>query len=419
MRIAAFVVEFPSLSETFVLNQLTGLLDRGHDVEVFPLLQGDLQHKHEDVDRYRLMERAVFPRPAPRGVVAKLTSGLALAGSHLAARPVVSLRCLNPRLLDSLASPFNVLRAAEPILRGAGKSPVHFDVVHAHFGPAGIRAAQLLEAKVLSGPLVVTFYGNDVHQVPKLRGRDVYRRMFQTAERIFALSERMAQQLISLGAPAKKVAVHHLGVDPDRFLAAELNTSSSPRNDAAVEILTIARLVEKKGVGYALEAVAELRRNYLPVRLTIVGDGPLRGELEETAKRLGLSPESVRFLGAQPSSKVRELLQSAQILLAPSVSSRDGDEEGTPTVILEAMASGLPVVATTHSGIPEQVRHGVTGLLAPERDAEALARLLTVLVVDAERRSQYGRRGREIVLNQFDVRRLNDQLESSYRELAA
>ena len=83
------------------------------------------------------------------------------------------------------------------------------------------------------------------------------------------------------------------------------------------------------------------------------------------------------------------------------------------------MASGLPVVATTHSGIPEQVRHGVSGLLAPERDAEALARLLAGLVVDAERRSQYGRRGREIVLNQFDVRRLNDQLESSYRELAA
>ncbi len=171
-------------------------------------------------------------------------------------------------------------------------------------------------------------------------------------------------------------------------------------------------MVEKKGLEVGLRAFALLRRELPGATWHIVGDGPLRPHLEALRQQLSLA-DSVLLHGTLPHPEARRVLDQAHILVAPSVTAQDGDQEGIPVVIMEAMAAGLPVVSTRHSGIPELVEDGVTGLLVPERDPEALAQALRRLVLDAPGWPEMGRRGRAIVERDYNTRRLNDRLEQT------
>jgi colanic acid/amylovoran biosynthesis glycosyltransferase len=151
-------------------------------------------------------------------------------------------------------------------------------------------------------------------------------------------------------------------------------------------------------------------------RVSLVGDGPLRGELEESCERLGLSGR-VSFLGARTQDEVMALLARAHLFAAPSVTGRDGDEEGIPTTLMEAMAVGLPVVATRHAGIPELVEDGVSGLLVGERDVDALAGALRTVLADPRRGVEMGAAGRARVASRFDAAATDARTVDLYREL--
>jgi colanic acid/amylovoran biosynthesis glycosyltransferase len=148
--------------------------------------------------------------------------------------------------------------------------------------------------------------------------------------------------------------------------------------------------------------------------LVVIGDGPERGRLEKQAAALG---ERVRFLGALDAGAVAEWMQRAALLAAPSLTARDGDAEGLPTVIVEAAASALPAVATRHSGIPEAVTEGETGFLVPEGDAEALADRIALLLGSIDLRERMGRAARAMAEAKFDVHRQTAQLEDMYDRL--
>lgn len=187
-------------------------------------------------------------------------------------------------------------------------------------------------------------------------------------------------------------------------------------DDKAIHILTIARLVEKKGVYYAIKAIKKLIQNSYKIRYSIAGDGKLRDELENLISELGLEKE-VQILGWKNHDDIIQLFLNADILLAPSVTSKDGDQEGIPNVIKEAMALGLPVVSTYHSGIPELVEDNVTGYLVPERDANALADKIAYLCDNTNIWPELGVAGRKRVEAGFDSDNLNDLLEKIYSEL--
>jgi glycosyltransferase involved in cell wall biosynthesis len=280
-------------------------------------------------------------------------------------------------------------------------------LLHAHFGEAGVAALSIRRACGL--PLVTSFHGRDVAKPAARRyGRLLYRGLFRAGAAFTVVSRHMRGQLIALGAPAERVHLIRTGVDPSEI--AFVPRAPAP---AGVRLITIGRLVEKKGTRDAIEALARLRDSFPDLTLTIVGDGPLRGMLERQARRLGVAGR-VRFCGAlAPAQALAELMQ-AQICALPCVTAADGDQEGAPVVLMEALASGMPVVSTLHAGVPEIVEHGVSGYLAPEGDAAAFAALLARLLGEPERWPAMGGAGRRRIEAEFDLCAAAADLERLY-----
>jgi colanic acid/amylovoran biosynthesis glycosyltransferase len=406
MRIAHFVDWFPSVSETFILNQLTGLIDRGHEVEIFAASAGDRKVVHADVHKYGLLERARYHGivPPPRA----LQKAFWVAQNR---KRILQLLRRRPGMLAAprLALSPSLWRKTQ-MLNGACRA---FDVVHCHFGPNGILAASLRELASLSGPVVTTFYGYDLSKFLSAHGKDAYRFLFARGDLFLPISERFKRQLVELGCPPEKIIVHRIGVDVRCFRPKAYRETA----DCAIRILTIARLVEKKGVAYGIEAVAQLTRRYPDIEYTIVGDGPLRAALDDLICRRGLAAR-VQLLGWKSQEEVAVFLRNADILLAPSVTSADGDQEGTPTVLMEALAQGIPVVSTRHSAIAEVVPDGAAGFLVPERDAAAVAEKLALMIERRHCWPAMGAAGRKHVESYYDIEKLNDRLVDIYSALA-
>jgi glycosyltransferase involved in cell wall biosynthesis len=180
-------------------------------------------------------------------------------------------------------------------------------------------------------------------------------------------------------------------------------------------ILSVGRLVEKKGMEYLIKAFARIAGEVPEARLEIAGDGPLRPSLERLTSDCGLSAR-VTLRGSLPHRAVATSMQNASIVCQPSVTAADGDSEGLPTTVLEAVATAKPLIGTRHGGIPEVVVDGATGFLVPERDVPALANRLLLLLKNAELRKRMGEAGRRRIEEHFDLRKQSRRLEEIYSE---
>jgi colanic acid/amylovoran biosynthesis glycosyltransferase len=288
------------------------------------------------------------------------------------------------------------------------------DVIFAQFGTNAVLAQQVRDICRLRVPLVATFLGYDLSQLLKGKKPAFYSRLFARGELMLPLSDFFRERLISIGCPPGKIRVHRLGVDTTRFAFRErARTEGAP-----TRFVSVCRLVEKKGLETGLRAFALLQREGPEASWHIVGDGPLRPRLEEMLRALSLT-ERVVLHGTLPREGVRQVLDESHVLLAPSVTAANGDQEGTPVAIMEAMAAGLPVVSTRHSGIPELVQDSVTGFLVPERDPDALAYAMRQLALTPERWAEMGRRGRAVVEREYDARVLNDRLVEILMDVAS
>lgn len=406
MRVAFLVNFFPNLSETFILNQATGLLDRGCEVDIYAGRSAGMLAIHPDVENYRLHERTHY---------------LLISHNYVSyilqefGRPLVNFFKVggSPRLSTILrygqrVMPLRLLREAAACL---DREP--YDVVHCHFGPNGLRGMMLREMGLIRGKLVTSFYGYDVTRYVRQHGRHCYDRLFREGDLFIAPGEAMRRQLVELGCDESKLLVHHLGVSLDRFSGADRHPLP---DDGSVRIVTVSRLVLKKGIEYGIRAVAELVKAGHRVTYTIVGDGPLRARLERLVQALGLGGV-VKLVGWKRRPEVVDILSLSDVLLAPSVTGRNGDQEGTPVVLMEARAMGLPAVSTWHSGIPEIVEDGVSGYLVPERDVAALAEKLAYLAERPQVRTRMGQAGRKGVKERYNIDVLNDRLVETYRVL--
>lgn len=300
-------------------------------------------------------------------------------------------------------------------LRGAFKANAELlrvaqgaSLLHAHFGEAGIAALPVQRRTGL--PLITSFHGRDVAK-PSARpyGRLLYRRLFRRGAAFVVVSERMREQLVQLGAPPERVHLIRTGVDLQEI-------PFSPRawpDDGNVRLLTCGRLVEKKGTRYAIEALARLRGRYPHLQLTVIGEGPLRPALERQAQACGVA-DQVHFLGVQPVERVIEEMLASHIFVLPCVTAADGDQEGVPVVLMEAQATGMPVISSQHAGVPEVVQHGITGYLAQERNIEQLGALLATLIDNPAQWPEFGAAGRQRIVAVFDVNHAAAGLEALY-----
>jgi colanic acid/amylovoran biosynthesis glycosyltransferase len=398
MKIAFMVGEFPALSETFILDQITALIARGHTVSILAEREGRDPEEHPDVARFALRAITRYER-LPDGFLRRLAA-LPSAWRGTAAH----WRALDVARFGGMAASLRLSWGVH-LCDDDGD----FDIVQCHFGALGLKAVLLRRIGALRGRIVTAFHGEDVTNYPRRFRGNHYAELFAHGDLFLPISARWNAQLEAMGCPREKIRVHRMGIDLRNF-PARATRPASP----VVRLLSVSRLVEKKGIGDAIRAVA---RCAVPVEYVVAGDGPLRAELEALARELNVAPR-VRFVGAQMREQVAALLAEADVFVAPSVTAADGDIEGIPVSIMEAMAAGLPVVSTHHSAIPELVGDGVTGMLVPERDVGALARCIDALASDVLRRERMGAAGRARVAESFEIGALTAQLEAHYRALS-
>lgn len=408
MKIALFVDQFPKVSETFILNQIDGLLAHGHEITIFPRKASGESRIHSIVKSRRLIEKTHFPPNVPHSLADKLGFYIRYLTLNLTHGKSVSLMRDTFGQHSYIGNWRNAFTTAEPVLHHGGR----FDVILAHFGPNGVRANWYRDAGLINGPLVTVFHGYDLSNVLHRHNEQIYDLLFREGDLFLPISHYWLEKLRILGCPAQRIKVHHVGIDCAQFaLQARTREANKP-----TVMISVARLVEKKGIEYAIRAVARLVASELNIQYRIIGDGPLLASLKQLVSEMHLH-EYVVFLGAKTSDEVIHELSRAHLFLAPSVTSHCGDMEGIPTVLMEAMAAGLPVISTLHSGIPELVEDGVSGKLVGERDVQALAHALHELVADVKQWPAMGAAGREKVLREFNIEKLNERLERLFEKL--
>ncbi len=357
-----FVVDyFLSPTRPFILNQITGLLDRGHDVHIFALKYAKISWPKNtfppEISRYKLEERTYIK-----------------------------------------------------------KLPVHtkkFDIIFCQFGELGNMMLHCKQQPEPTPKLVVCFRGADASS-KLLSNPHLYDTLYEKGDCFLPVSDHFATNLIAHGCPPNKVVVHHSAIDCTNFLY----TKRTWPEDNIIRILSLTRLHKGKGIEYALEAIAHVAKKYPAIQYNIYGRGNVQQKkaLTMQIRQLGLEA-FVEIHEVIPHSEVIKQLLGSHIFLLPSYTTPGGKEEGIPNAIMEALATGLPVVSTYHGGIPEVVEDGVSGLLVSEKDSYGLAQAILDLIAHPESWSDMGRAGRKKIEQNHSIANEIKKLENLFQRL--
>jgi glycosyltransferase involved in cell wall biosynthesis len=387
-KVAYIMSRFPKLTETFILYEMLALEQQGVQVELYPLLRERAAVMHPEA--VAMLERAHF-------------------------QPFLSWQILRSQMRFLRRKPRAYLGTLWTLLRSTWGSPNFFfgalgifpkavyfaelmaddrvQHVHAHFANHPAAAAFIIHR--LSGiPYSFTAHGSDLHV-----DRHMLREKVAEAAFVVPISDYNKELIVTeCGEQFRhKVLVIHCGVDTQVFQPVEHKPVDGP-----LAILCTGTLHEVKGQTFLIEACRLLNERNIAFTCNFVGDGPDHSALAEQIAAAGLN-EHVHLLGHRTREEVAELLRGADVVVVPSVPTKGGKREGIPVVLMEAMGSGVPVIASGISGIPELVEHEVSGLLTPPRDARALAAALERVCGDALLRERLGQAGRAKVVREFDL----------------
>lgn len=405
MKIAIIARKFPLLSETFILNQIAGLIERGHEVDIYAYELGDTFKMHPLVQKYQLLDRTYYAG-IPANYYLRALKGMRLLLTNFFKIPLL-LHSLNIFKYGRSATSLKLLYTAILLI---DKEP--YDIIHCQFGDVGLVGTTLRNLGILKGKLITHFRGSDISEYIRQFGDDFYNQLFNTGDIFLSNCEYFKHRLVKLGCDEKKVVVYRSGIDCSRFVF----TPRRLHPDDRVRIVTTGRLVEKKGVEYGIRAVAKLVKANHNIEYNIVGDGPLKDDLQQLIQELDVS-DTIKLLGQKQQKELIEILNNSHIFIAPSVTSKNGDQDAPVNVLKEAMAMGLPVVSTHHGGIPELVEDGISGFLVSERDANTLAEKLGYLSEHPESWSEMGQAGRAHVEEHYNIDKLNEYLVEIYQQV--
>ena len=343
--------------------------------------------KRENAAQFAVSEIEIIPKPR----------------THWLRRIFVKqLRTAPPQIYASEAR--RILRELERVQARA---------MHIYFGHIGVHLLPLMAISPI--PIIVSFHGADAMvDLDKKAYRVAMQTMLQKVALVLVRSQSLADRLIALDCPAEKIRIHRTGIPLDQFPFRQ----RTPPADGAWKLVQACRLIPKKGLHTSLRAFAKFQERYPQASFTIAGEGALREDLIDFARTMD-PPLNVNFTGFLQQEKLRELFAEAHFFLHPSEIGRDGNQEGVPNSMLEAMASGVPPLATFHGGIPEAVENGVSGILAKEGDHETLAAGLLSLAENRERYEAMSREAARAVREKFELSAQIATLESFYDEVIA
>src|SRR5205809_6985603 len=284
-------------------------------------------------------------------------------------------------------------------------------LLHIYFGHIAVHLLPLI--RTWTNPSIVSFHGADVMvDIDKRAYREATLQMLDEVTLVLVRSESLRRAVVHLGCNPKKIEIQRTGIPLEEF---PFRDRSVPKN-GEWQFVQAGRLIEKKGLPVTLRAFSSFLKQHPNARLTIAGEGPLLPELQKFARELDVT-DRVSFTGFISQEQLRETYYRSHIFLHPSQTGRDGNQEGIPNSMLEAMATGLPVFATEHGGIPEAIENGVSGVLVPEHDHEALSRALLSATQDLIFLSRIARSAAEVVRKNFDLRTQAQRLDDIYLQI--
>jgi colanic acid/amylovoran biosynthesis glycosyltransferase len=404
LKVAYILSRFPKLTETFILREMYWLPESGIEVHIFSLLNPLPTPVHQQAEE--LMPNVHY---SPFF----LSWSLILAQFHFIFRsPVGYLRALLRAIWQTYREPLVLLRVLllfpKSVYFARQMEDLGVDHVHAHFvwvnGVAASIASDLIGVTFSLHPHAFGLFMRDQVSV---------RRQLERADKIVTVSEFHRAYIAALSSSIQPddVEIVHYGLQTDGF-----QPSASPVDNKTPHILSVGSLTEKKGHEYLIDACVLLAEKGYDFQCSIIGVGPLQESLQARINRYKLQ-DKVHLLGGKKQDEVLDLYRQSDIFALACVVAQGGDRDGMPNVLIEAMAMQLPVVTTPVTGIPELVRDGENGLLVPEREGAALAQALERLIQDEPLRRELGRRGRETVLNGFEVRQTAAKLAAVFYEV--
>lgn len=384
-RVLYVVSLFPCWSETFIVREIRTLLADGVDVRIVSLKPPS--EKLVQADAHALLDRVHHPGHTGSGAMAALT--------QLARHPFVSLACIGTIIADMWRTPQVMVKSLVALARGMQHltwlRQFEPQLIHAHWATYPSTVAWAL-ARITGGRFSFTCHAHDIFLDHQLLARKI-----NDATLAVTISNFNIDWLTQHASPAarQKLAVVHCGVDLQRSQLA-----LDKRSDR--QILAVGRLDPIKGFDVLVDALHLLAQRGVDFHCTVIGEGPLRGELETLTHLRGLTDRIV-WVGALPQEEVQSRLREATLFALPCQVAEDGNRDGIPVALMEAMATGCSVITTAVSGIPELVEDGVNGLVVAERDGSALADALQRLLADAPLRERLARAARLRVEQQFDA----------------
>ncbi len=399
--IAVIVMRFPRIDETFILREITELERHGQPVLVVPLLPGGESVVHDEAKSW--VKRALYT---------PLLSALILRSNLkvFLKMPLAYLALLFRLIARTIIRPSTMMRTLALFPKSVYLSLVLKRLgirhVHAHFASHATTVAYIIAS------LSNITYSFSVHGPDVFVHRVLLREKMANAKFIRAISLFNKAFLCGLYPTLTEGKIHvvHSGVNPEVYEeAAQTENDAGPASARPLRLLSIAALIPSRGFPFLIEACARLAMEGLDFECDIVGDGPLRAATEATIAKNGLTGR-VRILGSQPQHEVARLMGAADIFVLPSIIAMNGQMDGIPISLMEAMAAGKPVIASSLSGIPELVQHRVSGLLVDSAYAGRLAEAVQVLAADAGLRERLGRAGQMRVRREFDAHRTAAQL---------
>lgn len=399
MRIAIIVNSFPEISEKFLLNAFIGLMEEGVDITVFAAHRS--KETHREYIESDLSNRTIY-LDIPRSLKKRVLQAPLMFIKLFVKNPKAAIEALNIKKYQTFAKNFKLLWF------GNAFNNKHFDVVHCHFGSNGFVGSYLKELKLCKA-FFVSFHGSDINTYPTRYGQNVYAHLYKTVDLITVNTQFTGSKVIANGGKPEKIRIHPVGLKPSDY------SKMDRQKLEPYSILTVGRLVEKKGHGYLLKALPIVIKKFPKTIWRIAGSGHLEKELKELAKELHIE-DHVQFLGLCNSIQVNALYASSTIFVLPSVTAPDGDMEGQGLVLQEAQASGCPVISTLHNGIPDGVLDGKTGYLVPEKDSLALAEKIQFLFSNPEIAKSMGVEAQLFVSQKYDIKNLSHELHGWYKE---
>jgi len=355
-----FVVSyFPAPSQTYILNIMTGLIDKGHNVSIFAFRKNDVQG-HPNIAKYSLMDSVMyeeFPESLPE--------------------------C---------------------------------DIVFCQSGTLGKKILEIerLQEWLKEKKLVVCLRGGDVTSYGVLNNPGGYDQLFKQGALFLPVCEYFKKKLITLGCDPRKIVVHHSAINCSQFYFKERKKENKKRS--AINVVSVCRLVQKKGLSFAIEAISDVTDKYKNVHFTIVGDGHYFKQLKRLVNELGLK-RKVTFFGWATQDQIVKILDQSHIFLSPSIQSTRGEEEGIANALKEAMAMGLIAIGTWHAGTPELVEHKVSGFLVPEKNSKEIAKKIKYIIEHPEIWGTMGLAARKKVENEFEINKSIEELEKVFYTL--